>query len=188
MNILKKSEQRLTLFTKLIFILSTSVLINVNAVASDEDVYHFVNLGVVKHSEFSDLELNQVDLSFTPEVSFGVGQSIQLNSDWQFDSEVSLNFSITDVSGFDQRNEKVSGNYKEMGIWGTGRFNYTSFSENITPFIELGIGAVQTQYDTEFGEEKNHGLAYKVITGVAVHLENKMSISLAMGVSDNDKF
>ncbi len=182
----------------LTLILSTAIsstLMSFSAVAADEDTYSFVGFGLAHYNDLANLELSQVDIDLVPEVSFGFGKNYTLNQDWELSTEVSLHYAKAHFSGVIETNDinntyqakqTFSGNYEALGIWATSRFKYVSISENVTPFIELGVGAVQTNYGTLFGEEKDHGLAYKAVAGLQFEIVKDVSFSLGFGASDND--
>jgi hypothetical protein len=172
-----------------------SNLISFSATATDDDLYTFVGFGLTHYDELANLDLSHTEIDLVPEVSFGLGKNYQLNEDWQLSTEVALHYAKAHFSGLvenvdinnsSQEQQAFSGNYQALGLWATSRFKYVSLSENVSPFIELAIGAVKTNHSTLFGEENNHGIAYKAITGLEFEVANDMTFSIGVGFSDND--
>ncbi|MBA6365041.1 hypothetical protein H4J42_14960, partial [Colwellia sp. BRX8-8] len=91
-----------------------------------------------------------------------------------------------DANHLSKERQVSSGNYQSLGLWATSRFNYVSLSDNVSPFIELALGAVQTNQSALFGEEKNQQIAYKAIAGLEFEVAEKMTFSIGVGLSDND--
>jgi len=173
----------------------TSTLMSFSTLAADEDTYSFVGFGLSHHNDLANLELSKVDIDLVPEISFGFGKNYTLNQDWELSTEVSIKYAKAHFSGVIESNDMnnalqsqqaFSGNYEALGIWATSRFKNVSFSEKITPFVELGVGAIQTNYGTLFGEEKDHGLAYKAVAGLQFEIATDVTFSLGFGTSDND--
>lgn len=180
----------------LITTLACSVLMSFSVAATD-DTYTFAGFSLTHYSGLANLELSKVDIDLVPEVSFGFGKKYQLNQDWELATEISLHYAKAQFSGVVetdslnntfQEQQSFSGNYEALGLWATSRFKYVSLSENVSPFIELGIGAVETNHGTLFGEETNHGLSYKALTGLEFEMDNDVSFSIGIGLSDNDNF
>jgi opacity protein-like surface antigen len=172
-----------------------SHLVSFLAIATDDESYAFVGFGLSHYDNLANLALSETQIDLVPEVYFGVGKRYQLNNDWQLATEVSIHYAKahfsglaenTSVNSFSAGQQTFSGNYDALGLWATSRFKYVSLSENVSPFIELAVGAVQTNHSTLFGEEKNQGLAYKAITGVEFEVANDMTLSIGFGLSDND--
>ena len=172
----------------------TSTLMSFSATAADEDPYAFIGFGLTNYNDLANLELSKLDIDLVPEVSFGFGKKYQLNQDWELATEISLRYAKAHFSGvvdndmnnLSQNQQYFSGNYEALGIWATTRFKYVGLSEKVSPFIELAVGAVETNHATLFGEEKNHGLAYKAIAGVEFEIVKDVSFSLGFGTSNND--
>jgi hypothetical protein len=173
----------------------TSTLMSFSATAADEETYTFVGFGLTNYNDLANLELSKHDIDLVPEVSFGIGKKYQLNQDWQLATEISLQYAKAHFSGvvvgndmnnLSQNQQYFSGNYEALGIWATTRFKYVGLSEKVSPFIELAVGGVETNHATLFGEEKNHGLAYKAIAGVEFEIFKDVSFSLGFGTSNND--
>lgn len=173
----------------------TSTLMSFSATAADEESYTFVGFGLMHYNNLANLELSKVDIDLVPEVSFGFGKNYSLNQDWELATEVSLHYAkahfsgviaANDINDSYQEQQTFSGNYEALGIWATSRFKYVSFSSKVTPFIELAVGAVETNYGTLFGEEKNHGLAYKAVAGLQFEIATDVTFSLGFGTSNND--
>jgi hypothetical protein len=175
-------------------------LVSFSAQAND-DTYTFVGVSLTHYNDLANLDLSRVDIDLVPEVSLGYGKNYQLNQDWLLSTKISLHYAKAHFSGFvdsdvflteqnfstaSELNTKVSGNYEALGLWATSRFQYMSFSENVTPFVELAIGAVETNHGTLFGEEKNRGIRYKAITGLAFEVANDVTFSIGFGLSDDD--
>ena len=177
------------------FISSTS---SFSAKASGDDSYKFVSFGLSYVNEVTDLtnlNLSQIEVDLVPEISFGLGKHYRLNEDWQIASEVSFRYAKahfsglvenTHVSKLPQGQKNYSGNYQTLGLWATSRFKYVSLSESVSPFIEVAVGAVQTNHATLFGEEKNNAIAFKAVTGLEFEVANDMTFSIGVGFSDND--
>jgi len=183
----------------LVIIITCAVLISnfmsFSATAKDDEIYKFVGFGLTHYDDLANLDLSHTKIDLVPEVSLGLGKTYQLNKDWQLSTEVSLHYAKAHFSGFvesnsvnnfSQEQQSFSGHYDALGLWATSRFNYVSLSENVSPFIELAVGAVQTNHGTLFGEEKNQGLAYKAITGLEFEVAKDMTFSFGIGFSDND--
>jgi hypothetical protein len=182
----------------LTLILSTAIastLMSFPTLAADENSYTFVGFGLTHYNDLANLELSKVDIDLVPEVSLGFGKNYMLNQDWELSTEVSLHYAKAHFSGVIDANDMnntyqaqqtFSGNYEALGIWATSRFKYVSLSESVTPYIELAVGAVETNYGTLFGEEKDHGLAYKAVAGLQFEIANDVTFSLGFGTSDND--
>jgi len=193
---MKKQEMIMNKYLALI--LSTAIsstFISFSATANDEDTYTFVSFGLTNYNDLANLEMDKVDIDFVPEVAFGFGKNYQLNQDWELATEVSLQYAKAHFSGFVENNhmnnlsqnqQYFSGDYEALGIWATTRFKYLGFSEKVSPFVELAVGAVETNHATLFGEEKNHGLAYKAVAGVEFEIVKDVSFSLGFGTSNND--
>jgi hypothetical protein len=178
-----------------IIIACTAFAGSFTAMATDDDTYKFVGFGLTHYDNLVNLDLSHSKIDLVPEVSLGLGKKYQLNEDWQLSVEVSLHYAKAHFSGFlesnsvnnfSQEQQSFSGNYEASGLWATSRFNYVSLSEKVSPFIELAVGAVQTNHGTLFGEEKKQGFAYKAITGVEFEVANDMTFSIGFGLSDND--
>jgi len=163
--------------------------------AADDESYKFVGFGLTHYDDLANLDLSHIEIDLVPEVSFGLGKNYQLNADWQLSTEISLHYAKAHFNGFvenesensfSQEQQSFTGNYEALGLWATSRFKYVSLSENVSPFIELAVGVVQTNHGTLFGEEKNKGIAYKAITGLEFEIDNDMTLSIGFGLSDND--
>ena len=124
-----------------------------------------------------------------PEIFFGVGKNYQLNQDWDLATEVSFHYAKAHFSGvvethnmnhMSENQQAFSGNYEALGIWATSRFKYVSLSENVTPFIELAVGVVETNHGTLFGEEKNHDIGYKAVTGLQFEIAEDITFSILL--------
>ena len=168
---------------------------SISVEANDDEPYKFVALNLTKYDSLKNVDLSHTSIDLVPEISFGLGKHYQLNEDWQVATEISLHYAKahfsglvekTNVNNFSAEQQTFSGNYDALGLWATSRFKYVSLSENVSPFIELAVGAVQTNHGTLFGEEKNQDLAYKAITGVEFEVANDMTFSIGFGLSDND--
>jgi hypothetical protein len=178
-----------------IMLLGSCFATSISVVANDDEPYKFVALSLTKYDSLKNVDLSHTTIDLAPEISFGVGKNYQLNEDWQVATEISLHYAKahfsglvekTSVNNFSVGQQTFSGNYDALGLWATSRFKYVSLSENVSPFIELAVGAVQTNHSTLFGEEKNQGLAYKAITGLEFEVANDMTFSIGFGLSDND--
>jgi hypothetical protein len=163
--------------------------------ATEGDFYKFVSVGLTHYGDLANLKLSNTEIDLVPEVAFGLGKKYHLNEDWQLSTEISVNYAKAHFSGLvendnvsimTQGQQSFSGNYESLGLWATSRFKYISLSENVSPFIELAVGAVQTNHATLLGEEKNNGIAYKAITGLEFEVANDMTFSIGFGLSDND--
>lgn len=173
----------------------TSTVASYSAVASDDESYTFVGFGLSHYENLNNLSLSETDIDLVPEFFFGVGKNYQLNNDWQLATELSLHYAKAHFSGviepesddyLPESKHAFSGNYQALGLWASSRFKYVSMSDNVSPFVEIAIGAVQTNHSTLFGEEKNHGIAYKAVTGLEFAVANDVTFSLGFGVSNND--
>jgi opacity protein-like surface antigen len=172
-----------------------SHLVSFSAIATDEESYAFVGFGLSHYDNFANLAISETQIDLVPEVYLGVGQRYQLNDDWQLATEVSIHYAKAYFSGLAENVDAnhlskelqvSSGNYQSLGLWATSRFNYVSLSDNVSPFIELALGAVQTNQSALFGEEKNQQIAYKAIAGLEFEVADKMTFSIGVGLSDND--
>jgi len=179
-----------------IIIVSSALALNCasfSATAGD-DTYKFVGFSLAHYDDLANLSLSHTEIDLVPEISFGLGKNYQLNEDWQLATEISIHYAKAHFSGLVEntsdntlsQGQAFSGNYQALGLWATSRLKYLSLSENVAPFIELGIGAVQKNHATLFGEEKNNGIAYKVVTGLEFEVANDMTFSIGVGFSDND--
>jgi hypothetical protein len=177
-----------------IILASTAFAGSFTAMATDNEYYKFVGLGLNHYDNLANLDLSHTEIDLVPEIFFGLGKKYQLNEDWQLLNEISLHYAKTHFSGFvenDRANnfsqeQSFSGNYEALGLWATSRFNYVSLSEKVSPFIELAVGVVQTNHGTLFGEDKNNDIAYKAITGLEFEVSNDITFSIGFGLSDND--
>jgi len=168
--------------------------VSFSATAADDDTYKFVGFSLAHYDGLANLSLSHTEIDLVPELSFGIGKNYQLNEDWQLATEASFHYARAHFSGLsdntDDNNlfqgQTFSGNYQALGLWATSRVKYVSLSENVVPFIELAIGAVQTNHGTLFGEEKNNAIAYKAVTGLEFEVANDMTFSIGVGFSDND--
>jgi opacity protein-like surface antigen len=180
----------------LVIMLTCSALItSFTATATDDELYKFVGFSLTQYDNLANLDLSHTEIDLVPEVIFGLGKKYQLNNGWQLATEISMHYAKAHFSGLvkndsvsnmTQGQQSFSGNYEALGLWATSRFNYVGLSDNISPFIELGVGVVQTNHGTLFGEEKNQGIAYKAITGLEFEVAKDMTFSFGIGFSDND--
>jgi hypothetical protein len=165
---------------------------------ADDGVYKFVGLSLSHHEKLADLDYSKLNIDLMPQVSFGFGKNYQLSPDWTVATELSISYAKTHFSGIDNSvstynhdnsfsGTYVSGEYEALGLWATSRFKYVSLSEKVTPFVELGLGVIKTNHGTLFGEEENHGMAYKASTGLAFEIANDMTFSFGVGLSNNDE-
>ena len=161
----------------------------------DDEPYKIVGFSLTHYDDLANLNLSHTEINLVPEFSFGLGKKYQLNEDWQLATEISLHYAKTHFRGRVENNSLInlpqgqqafSGKYKALGLWATSRFKYVSLSEDVSPFIELAVGVVQTNHGTLFGEENNSGIAYKAITGLEFQVANDMTFSFGFGLSDND--
>jgi len=163
--------------------------------AADDVFYKFVSFGLIYNDGLGNLAPSRSEIDLMPEISFGLGKNYQLNEDWQLATEFSLQYAQTNFSvmaehenmkNFSQNQSSFSGDYREVGLWATSRFKYVNLTENVSPFIELAVGVVQTNQATLFGEEKNNGIAFKAVTGLEFEVAQDMTFSIGVGLSDND--
>jgi len=192
------NKQGMTMKKYLTLMITTAIssaLLSFSAAATDEDSYSFIGFSLTKYDNLANLELSKIDIDLVPEVSLGIGKNYSLNQDWVLATEVSLHYAKTsfngvvetnDMNNLYQNQQAFSGNYESLGLWATTRFKNVNFSPNVTPFVELGIGAVETNHSTLFGEEKNHGLAYKAVAGLQFEVATDVTFSLGFGTSNND--
>jgi hypothetical protein len=195
----KINKQGMMMKQPLAIIIACTILVSsfnsFSATATDNETYKFVGFGLTHYDDLANLDLSHTKIDLVPEVSLGLGKKYQLSEDWQLSTEVSIHYAKAHFTGFvendgvnklSQEQQSFSGNYEALGLWSTSRFKYVSLSENVSPFIELAVGAVQTNHGTLFGEEKKQGLAYKAITGLEFEVAKDMTFSFGIGFSDND--
>ncbi|WP_295027813.1 outer membrane beta-barrel protein [Shewanella sp.] len=182
------------------YVALVTTIASFSAAASDDEPYTFVGFGLSQYNDLDNLDLSKVDIDLVPEIFVGFGKQYQLNEDWLLATEVSLHYAKTHFSGYVESTAEhdsfqgqeafsatyASGNYEALGLWATSRFNYLGLSERVSPFIELAVGMVETNHGTLLGEEKNHGIGYKAVTGLEFEAANNMTISLGYGISNND--
>lgn len=173
----------------------TPMVTSASAAEMNDDTYKFIGFGLTHYDDLENLELSNVDIDLVPEVFVGFGKNYQLNQNWQLATEISLHYAKahfnglvenTTDEGFSMGKQEFSGNYEALGLWATSRFKYVGFSEKVSPFIELAVGAVETNHGTLFGEENNRDISYKAVTGLEFEIDNDMTFSIGLGVSDND--
>jgi len=179
-----------------------AALFSNHVVASDQEIpltdhYNFISFGLSKINDIPEFDVSSVNSDIAPAVSVGVGKRYFLEDDWRIDTEIALNASRTYFEGTVQnenlaRNEKltkVSGNFEEMGVWGSAKFIKSKALGDVSPYIGVGVGMVHRDINmtriTDFDQSSQLGIAYRVSSGLSYELDNNATISLEAAYTDD---
>ena len=90
-----------------IIIASTAFAGSFTAMATDNEYYKFVGLGLNHYDNLANLDLSHTEIDLVPEIFFGLGKKYQLNEDWQLSNEISLHYAKTHFSGFVENDRAI---------------------------------------------------------------------------------
>lgn len=151
------------------------------AETEETPIYGFVASGFSQ----SNVELNVNGQRFKPATAphfeLGLGKDFILNDDRTLENKVSFRYSKADVKG-------LPADLKQWGLWNTATFKHHNLLSFATPFIELGVGIVDTSLSMDQQHSSERFVAYEANVGLEFEVTEGFSFVFAVGDSNaNDK-
>lgn len=162
------------------FLLSVLMPMSFASAAEWQPAYTFFGLGLVNTEQLLSQENMDFRTEFVPQIALGVGKEYRLDEDWILDSNLSVNWT---QARFQFEHEQVSllGTLENTGLWTTTRLIRKNWIDNMSPFIEFGLGMVRDNYDDFNDQENDWRGASKAALGVEFTLSDSASFSIALG-------
>lgn len=168
---------------KVLILLILSLGLASKAYSASDEIYPFVSLGIAKTNYFESTDDYQYHSSWSPILGVGLDHELQLSENWSFESELRLDFSTASIrrgSSFGTDNTQL----KTTGLWIAGKIKRDRLFENISPFVSVELGRVNLDYQFDQEAMNKNITAYKAIAGIEFDLENDMSVSVGVGMSN----
>lgn len=142
-------------------------------------IYGFVATGFSQ----SNVELNVDGQRFKPATAphfeLGLGKDFILNDDWTLENKVSFKYSKAEFKG-------IPADMKQWGLWNTATFKHHNLLSFATPFIELGVGIVDSSISMEQQQRSDKFVAYEANVGLEFEVTEGFSFIFAVGDSNVD--
>ncbi len=160
--------------------LLTAILLTSGMVQADENpVYGFMATGISQSNIEFAMDEQQFKTQAAPHFELGLGKTNQLNEDWTLDNKLSFRYNKADIRG-------LQGNYTQQGLWLTTTLKNHNLLNFATPFIEVGVGAVDTSLNMAAQHNSEQFVAYEVSAGLEFEVTDWFSISFAVSNSNDD--
>ena len=170
---------------KVLILLILSLGVASKSFSTSEKISPFVSLGIAKTDYFESTENSQYHSSWSPVIGVGLGHELQLSENWSFESELRLDLSTASIrrdSSFGTDNTQL----KTTSLWIVGKIKRDQLFENTSPFVSLELGRVNLDYQFDQETMNKNITAYKAIAGLEFDLENDMSVSVGVGMSNTE--
>jgi opacity protein-like surface antigen len=149
--------------------------------------YRMLAVGASQHNYLTDTEQLTFISDWSPTIAAGIGYRVELNANWQLESELSIEYSQVQFSAQDVHTVTASqGQVDALGLWASSRLIRKDWFDKVSPFLELGIGGVRLDYQTTHVSTHDQVNSYRLAAGLQFELANRMSLSLAVGTSNTD--
>lgn len=163
-------------------IAALSIFVSHIAVATESESYRFVGLGIFnndglvapKHADFSS--------DFASEIETGMGWRYRLDESWVLESELSVSYATSNIADNDYA---YGGRLDNIGLWSTLRVKNQNWFENVSPFAEVSVGAVDVRYDQNQQRQSEWVGGYKASLGLEFDVFENGSVAIAVGTSDH---
>ncbi|MCJ8269768.1 MAG: hypothetical protein MJK04_10245 [Psychrosphaera sp.] len=147
--------------------------------AEESPIYGFVASGFSQSNIEFAMDGQRFKPKAAPYFELGLGKSFQLNDDWTLENQLSFRYSKTGIKG-------LSGDFTQQGLWNTATFKHHNLLSFATPFIELGVGIVDTSLNMEQQHSSERFIAYEANVGLEFEITEGFSFIFAVGDSNVD--
>lgn len=161
-------------------LLLAAMLLTSGMVQADENpIYGFMTTGISQSNIEFAMDGQKFKPQTTPHFELGLGKTYQLNENWTLDNQLSFRYSKADFSG-------LQGNYTQQGLWQTTTLKNHNLINFATPFVEVGVGVVDTTLNMAALHHSEQFVAYEINAGLEFKVTDGFSISFAVGHSNED--
>jgi hypothetical protein len=144
-------------------------------------VYGFVASGFSQSNAQLNVDGQRFKAATAPHFELGLGKDFILNDDWTLENKVSFKYSKAQFKG-------IPADMKQWGLWNTATLKHHNLLSFATPFIELGVGIVDTSLSMEQQRSSDRFIAFEANVGLEFEVTEGFSFIFAVGDSNvNDK-
>lgn len=167
------------------FLLSMLIPLSFTASGEWQSSYIFYGLGLTDTNQLLSAQDSDFHAEYVPQITLGVGKSYRINQNWIVDTSLSADWAKARFQ-FEQGQGRQMATLENLGLWSTTRLVREHWVDNLSPFVELGLGLVQGSAD-DFADLDNEWRgAAKAAVGVEFTLSDSASLSIALGKTTYD--
>lgn len=156
-------------------------------VAEELQAQYFYGASLSHIDVLATPENSEIKAKYVPSIFVGVGYEFDIDNNWKVEWNNSLNFTQATISPIDISMPDYT-TLTNVGLWSHARLKYTSLFDNVSPFIEAGVGLVNIDYSLAGQSNNTWDTGTSLQAGVEFELSEGSSISIGFGKPDYNKF